>query len=431
MPEIGQPLYLLAALGVLVPIAIHLWNRKPPRVVEVGSIRWFTGSVAPAAHRLQLKDFPLLLLRCLLLLVFSLLLAGLWVKEQDRDKENFYLWLIDSGLAHQFSEEKLDSFEAEGIRLRLLAPGLPPLADSALWKNRLVDIWGVMEEADQLSWANDSILVWSKLEQGQFSGTRPGLHHQFVFREQEIGLAPVPIMAEIIQLDSLHLIQQWKASEGAIKFKTDTLSAKELRVWREERMGTLTAGERREAITLPDTFLVDFETAETYQQDAQIIRYALEAAAAQIPGLELVVVEKDSSREADLLVWLQKDSLPAELAKSSTTILSMPPEQRGGEQWLRKAETAEGVYQLTSRPLFGVVEREKLQRLPLALLALFPDNQLAQVASLMPMPATQAAPVKKAFYIQKKEEEEKSLHKWLWGLIMVLFLMERVWVYRK
>jgi hypothetical protein len=57
------PSALLALLGILVPVAIHLWNRRPGREVAVGSLRWLTAGANRRLRNLKPEQLWLLLLR--------------------------------------------------------------------------------------------------------------------------------------------------------------------------------------------------------------------------------------------------------------------------------------------------------------------------------------------------------------------------------
>ncbi len=68
---------LLALLALLVPLAIHLWNRRPGREVAVGSLRWLAAGANRRLRNLRLEQVGLLLLRAALLAVLALAVAGL------------------------------------------------------------------------------------------------------------------------------------------------------------------------------------------------------------------------------------------------------------------------------------------------------------------------------------------------------------------
>ena len=71
-----NPSALLALLGLLVPLAIHLWNRRPGREVAVGSLRWLAAGANRRLRNLRLEQLWLLLLRAALLAVLAVAIAG-------------------------------------------------------------------------------------------------------------------------------------------------------------------------------------------------------------------------------------------------------------------------------------------------------------------------------------------------------------------
>ncbi|MEJ7662798.1 MAG: BatA domain-containing protein [Hymenobacter sp.] len=76
MLTLTNPSALLALLGLLVPLAIHLWNRRPGREVAVGSLRWLAAGANRRLCSLRLEQVWLLLLRAALLAALAVALAG-------------------------------------------------------------------------------------------------------------------------------------------------------------------------------------------------------------------------------------------------------------------------------------------------------------------------------------------------------------------
>lgn len=69
-----NPLMLLAALGIVLPVLAHLLNRLQVRRTEWAAMQFLNRSVRVRSRQLRLRDLLLLILRCLavLLLVFAL-----------------------------------------------------------------------------------------------------------------------------------------------------------------------------------------------------------------------------------------------------------------------------------------------------------------------------------------------------------------------
>jgi len=71
----GQPLLLLGALAALIPLAVHLFDRRKPRPHPFAAISFVLRSQRRTASRLKLKRIVLYTLRTLILLAIPLALA--------------------------------------------------------------------------------------------------------------------------------------------------------------------------------------------------------------------------------------------------------------------------------------------------------------------------------------------------------------------
>ena len=65
------PLYLLGALAIAVPLALHLYRRRTEEVIEFSSIAWLQAVPVETQQRRQLRDWLLLALRVAALLLLA------------------------------------------------------------------------------------------------------------------------------------------------------------------------------------------------------------------------------------------------------------------------------------------------------------------------------------------------------------------------
>ena len=126
---------VLPLLGLLVPLAIHLWNRRPGREVAVGSLRWLAAGANRRLRRLRLEQVGLLLLRATLLALLAGALAGpQWRQPRPTGRGQV---LVSPELADGSRlaavRPTLDSLRRHGYALRWLAAGLP-LITPAEWQ---------------------------------------------------------------------------------------------------------------------------------------------------------------------------------------------------------------------------------------------------------------------------------------------------------
>ena len=75
-----QSAWLWGLVALALPVAIHLLSRKEGRVVPLGSLRHLRETTSQQFRGIKLNEYLLLALRILLLILFVLLLAGLFWK---------------------------------------------------------------------------------------------------------------------------------------------------------------------------------------------------------------------------------------------------------------------------------------------------------------------------------------------------------------
>ena len=149
-----NPSALLALLGLLVPLAIHLWNRRPGREVAVGSLRWLAAGANRRLRNLRLEQLWLLLLRAALLAALAVGLAGpAWRQVRPAAQGQV---LVSPALADGSSlaavRPTLDSLRRRGYRLRWLAAGLPRIT-AAEWQRDSLGRPADNSRADNQYWA--------------------------------------------------------------------------------------------------------------------------------------------------------------------------------------------------------------------------------------------------------------------------------------
>lgn len=425
MPEIGNAIYLLAALGIAVPIIIHLWNRKPPRIIEVGSVRWLRGSSTQSARRLRPEQWPLLLLRCLMLLLFSLLLAGLYWESPSRDEPKASLYLIHAQQLEKLGEADIDSLLDAGMQPRLLAPGLPLLEDSIRWKNRAINIWAILREADTRREFSDTVWISSLLQQANFNGERPRLHKTYRFLDLEDKAETARVYAEAFQQEDKVILQQAFSAAGKIRVQTDTILQNE---WAERGQ------DRSISAETPADLKVSLLAAEAYTRDAGIIQYAIEAAVSIDPSRKLLLnSEMGEADGSHVLFWLNKEPVPSRLQEEAFAIVLYDSVDNNAWEWLVQDynNPQQAVFYLSARPLPERVSREKLARLPLELVYLLNNKEPEDLSRFLPMPEEQAMPLRAdGGVVVEAEVERTDLHVYLWLLLFGLFVIERIWVYK-
>ena len=336
------PAYL-PLLALLVPLAIHLWNRRPGREVAVGSLRWVAAGANRRLRNLRLEQWPLLLLRLLVLAGLVVALAGpAWRPRRPPGRGQILLAPALAGSPALAAERpRLDSLRRRGYGLRWLAAGLPPISPAA-WQGdslgkatdtSLLKSNSLTNYAERIRLAADSLagqplyVLTPAMLRGN-GGTRRPLPASITWRVLPLPAGATWLQAAIATPDSLHLLLG-RGTEAQAGFST-------VRVARPRPGGQVAVAGLPElryqpapATTQP-AFLqttggqpVPVQPAAlrvwvyappAQAAEARTLRAALRAAALGLPGpltLTVAATPPDSAHAPDWLFWLADTPAPA------------------------------------------------------------------------------------------------------------------------
>jgi len=130
-----NPLLLLGALGISLPILAHMLNRFEVKHTDWAAMRFLNRSVRVRSRQLRLRDIFLLILRCLALLLIVLALAGPFGASENRllaglgEERAGVVLAIDASFSMQHREGETTRFaqalEAARQVARSIRPGDP------------------------------------------------------------------------------------------------------------------------------------------------------------------------------------------------------------------------------------------------------------------------------------------------------------------
>ena len=246
------PLYLLGALAIAIPIALHLRRRPPKDRVVFSSLMFLDPQVPLKKRRSKLENLFLLALRCLAFLILALLFSRPFFRDRNAlagvDQGTTRVLLVDRSASMQrtgFWEaavEQISEIAAEfepSDRVALLAfdaepelllgfdhwrelPSLarkeaiteeierldPSWAATAL-DAALIEAVGLLEDEMKSRRGDQEIILVSDLQTG---ARREGLEN-FAWPE-DIILRLVPVGEEAAENASAHLVAQIEAEDG-------------------------------------------------------------------------------------------------------------------------------------------------------------------------------------------------------------------------
>ncbi|UOG75663.1 BatA domain-containing protein [Hymenobacter tibetensis] len=240
---------LLALLGLLVPLAIHLWNRRPGRTVQVGSVRWLAAAANRRLRNLRLEQVWLLLLRAAVLALLALAVAQplrrqSLLQEPVRGQVLLAPEVLRPDVLSAL-RPSLDSLRRRGYALRLFAPGFRVVSSQA-WASpdslaRLAiapsqpaqtgkaaqtpvsplpdDYWARAQQATD-SFPDQPIRVVSGAARRHFTGPRPTLPTQLTWQTVPLPDSVVWLAAAAVSKPGTLRLLVGRSGEDATTFRT-------------------------------------------------------------------------------------------------------------------------------------------------------------------------------------------------------------------
>lgn len=164
----NNPIWLWGITGLLIPVGIHLLSLKEGKIIYIGSVRHLRESNTAQFSSIRLNEILLLVVRCLLITLLVLLLAGF--RLNIRSNASKKLAVIDKGIEKEsVGKSLLDSLEQKGFEVRFLAKNFPALKDSNNISPRN-NYWSLIDDLNSME--AEEVVVVSYNYSKNFSGQR-------------------------------------------------------------------------------------------------------------------------------------------------------------------------------------------------------------------------------------------------------------------
>lgn len=188
---------------------IHLWNHRRGKVLAVGSIALLQETPRNSARRLQLSEKWLLLLRCLIVVLLSMILAGpQWKRPASVAAKRGWV-LVPRELAGTF-QRPVDSLVKAGFHAHYFEPGFPDI-DGDTAKAPQQDYWATLALLQQVVTPEQPVYLFTDRQLRHFTGERP--HVQMNLHWQTAAIpAPAPVDAAA---DSSRQFTIWAGAHAA------------------------------------------------------------------------------------------------------------------------------------------------------------------------------------------------------------------------
>jgi hypothetical protein len=328
-----QPFWLLSLLGLAIPVAIHLWNRKRGRRIRVGSIALLRQTQSRRMSNLRLTEGGLLLLRCLVLALLGLGLAGPRWHALEKDPQRAWV-LVSPDLREALRDttslvrRTLDSLTAPGKEPRWFADGFPALLSKKAFGEAPGipedDYWGLLRAADAQLPSGTSVYLLTGERLAALCGERPAVGLDLKWLTFPTGDLVARTVQEAFLTPSDSLRVTWRESQpsgnalqvASLPAVPGTYPGPGGMAWRVSR------GPGLPAVQLGASRPVRADTATTriiiyhqpaYRTDARYLRAAA-VAVARFTGRKIAVLtvpRPDALPPTDWVFWLSHEPLPA------------------------------------------------------------------------------------------------------------------------
>ena len=350
---------LLALLGLAVPLAIHLWNRRPGRTVRVGSVRWLQANANRRLRNLRLEQLGLLLLRAAIVALLALAVAGpFWARTPPPEPVRGLVLLAPEVLRAEVLpalRPGIDSLRRRGFALRLFVPDFQPISSQA-WAQpdslallasssglTTDDYWTRARQAAD-SFPGRPLRVVAGTALGHFTAVRPFLPARLTWQAVPLPDSAVWLeQAVLSHPDTLRLIIGRSQEEGT-SFKTTRLvrprTATKLSVaglpavqYQPGSPPTMRLAGQAAVPVQTEPLRVVLYTDASHAESSRHVRAALRAAALGLARpLEIHAVAPNAplNRQPDWLFWLSDKPVAPSL---------LTQVRRGSQLW-QEAATA-------------------------------------------------------------------------------------------
>nr|WP_246496513.1 BatA domain-containing protein [Chitinophaga varians] len=289
-----QPIWMSLAAGIAVPVFIHLWHRRPGKVLKISSVQLLSAASVRHARSWRLSDWWLLILRCLLIILMALLLSQpVW--RQPLTTRTVKGWVVTEQAAYPAFRHQIDSLLQLGFQLHAADTGFSRLRrpEDLAPDTSTASYWQLLRTLSQRVPADLPVYLFTGNRLARFSGPMPAvaltLHWQTMTPADSV--INWNDYTYFLDNDSLRVRQGRSAPSGTVFSFHDTLPGK------------------ADTTTLHCTIYTD-----KYPEDARYLEAALKAVQQYTHRkINLLVVRQTTAIPAsqDWLWWLSDSPVPA------------------------------------------------------------------------------------------------------------------------
>lgn len=183
MLQLLQPIWMLLASAMAIPLLIHLWNVRKGKRLQVGSLQFLSESIPKTARQIQIQEWWLLLLRCLFILLLTLLLSEPVWKQTPVQKGKGWVLIPRESVpeVYPYFRTTVDSLVREGYEFHFFNypfTKAKPRDTIAGHTEDPVSYWQRIAQLDQLLPGEWPIYVYTPGGLSHFTGDKPAVNLQ-------------------------------------------------------------------------------------------------------------------------------------------------------------------------------------------------------------------------------------------------------------
>jgi len=402
--------FLLALLGLAVPVAIHLWSKKEGKTIKVGSIKFLQESDSQKSSSIKLNEFWLLLLRMLLVTILVFILAEPNLNYKNENSPITYL--VERSLLSSSEVKSLTDSLNNTAEVRFLETDFPEYQPEIVRDtfSGTPNYWHLAREMQNLK--TDSIVVFTNAFFNGIKGKRPEVTKIINW---------INLNRENIQTNLVGAIKRGEEIE-----RISVISDAEHFKFQKEKQDLNTSDIESKfeniAVVELDTLQVKIFSEEEFQAENKYIKAAFSALGKYLERpIEIANVEEDLNLNSEeILIWLSDKSTPETEGK----IMKFRRDSLANS--LIEPGNTKNEYYLTGRLNSENIVAQYFAEQLLKILNFYPeikkeakkyDRRVANLALLKPGFKDGSA--------KPGNREGRNIVKYLWILFIILILLER------
>ena len=421
-----NPTYLWALIGLTIPIAIHLWSKKEGKTIKIGSIKLLSEVDSKQSSSITLNEFWLLILRLLLITLLVFIIAEPQLTQRTNNAALTYI--IEPSLLQNNEVLKIiDTLKTEEP-IRLLKKGFPEIDDyqSPMGNEEIPQYWQLAKAMETLP--TDSIVVFTSAHVSKIKGSRPNINKNIewlIINPEQPKKTPISAAQKENELEILYV----QRDNQSLAFEKEIIPTNSTQITLNQFKDSLKINTDGTEHWLPiksqELIKVLLYYEDVLTNEVNYIEASFNAISKHLNRTIEVNKTQDTNKidfgVYTVIVWLSNK--PA--IKTLSKLLIHRPDN------LAKSLIVEGldknVHYLTKSLNTENIVEEHLPEQLLKILDIHKD--LERTISLLDnrvMAKQELQTSKAAIQSGKKEFAVINISKWLWILLFVLLIVERI-----